>query len=118
MINLLIVLAGLVILGLSLALGIVLPVGRVTPGRRDSPPVPRAHVLRGVVGTAIGALILVAGISAPFVEVPAGNVGVVTNFGSVQPGTLEPGLHIVIPIVQLNVANQQVNVVTPSIADN
>ena len=40
------------------------------------------------------------GVSAPFVEVPAGNVGVVTNFGSVQTGTLEPGLHIVIPIVQ------------------
>ncbi len=100
MINLLIVIAGLAILGVSLALGIVIPLSRATPGRRDGQPVPRTHVVQGVVGTIIGALILVAGLSAPFVEVPAGNVGVVTNFGSVQPGTLEPGLHIVIPIVQ------------------
>ena len=100
MINLLILLAGLAILGLSLALGIVLPLGRAAPNRRDAQPVPRAHVLKGVVGTALGVLIVVAGVSAPFVEVPAGNVGVVTNFGSVQTGTLEPGLHIVIPIVQ------------------
>jgi regulator of protease activity HflC (stomatin/prohibitin superfamily) len=100
MINFLIVLTGLVILGLSLGLGIVLPISRATAGRRDGQPVPTQHVLRGVVGAVIGGLILVAGLSAPFVEVPAGNVGVVTNFGSVQPGTLEPGLHIVIPIVQ------------------
>lgn len=100
MINILILLAGLVVLGLSLGFGIVLPLGRATPGRRDAQPVPKAHVLRGAIGTAIGALILVAGFSAPFVEVPAGNVGVVTNFGSVQSGTLAPGLHIVIPIVQ------------------
>jgi regulator of protease activity HflC (stomatin/prohibitin superfamily) len=99
MINLLILLAGLVLLVVSVTLGIVIPLGRATPGR-DKAPVPRAHVLRGVVGAAIGILILVVGVSAPFVEVPAGNVGVVTNFGSVQSGTLEPGLHIVIPIVQ------------------
>ena len=100
MINILILLAGLAILGLSLVIGIMLPLSRATPGRRDVQPVPTAHVLRGVAGAVIGALILVAGLSAPFVEVPAGNVGVVTNFGSVQSGTLEPGLHIVIPIVQ------------------
>jgi regulator of protease activity HflC (stomatin/prohibitin superfamily) len=100
MINLLILLAGLVILVVSLGVGIVLPLGRATPGRPGAAPVPRAHVVRGIVGTVIGGLILVAGASAPFVEVPAGNVGVVTNFGSVQTGTLEPGLHIVIPIVQ------------------
>jgi prohibitin 2 len=103
MLNVLIVIAGLIVLGLSLALGIVLPLSRVTPGRRDAPPVPRAHILKGVLGAFVGALILIVGVSAPFVEVPAGNVGVVTNFGSVQSGTLEPGLHIVIPIVQ-NVA--------------
>jgi regulator of protease activity HflC (stomatin/prohibitin superfamily) len=100
MINLLIVLAGLLILGLSVGLGIVLPISRATANRRDGQPVPRQHVLRGVVGAVIGLIIIVAGLSSPFVEVPAGNVGVVTNFGSVQPGTLEPGLHIVIPIVQ------------------
>ena len=99
MINVLILLAGVIILGVSLAIGVLLPLGRVTPGRPGA-PIPRAHVLRGIVGAAIGAIILVAGLSAPFVEVPAGNVGVVTNFGSVQAGTLEPGLHIVIPIVQ------------------
>ena len=100
MINLLIVLAGLIVLGLSLALGIVLPISRAAPGRRDAQPVPRTHVLRGAAGAVIGLLLLVIGLSSPFVEVPAGNVGVVTNFGSVQPGTLEPGLHIVIPVVQ------------------
>jgi regulator of protease activity HflC (stomatin/prohibitin superfamily) len=101
MINLLILLAGLVILIVSVVLGIVLPLGRAAPAPgRAGAPVPKAHVLRGIVGAFIGGLILVAGVSAPFVEVPAGNVGVVTNFGSVQAGTLEPGLHIVIPIVQ------------------
>lgn len=99
MINLLILLAGAVILGLSVFLGIILPVGRATP-QRGGPPVPRAHVARGVIGSAIGILIVVVGLSQPFVEVPAGNVGVVTNFGSVQAGTLEPGLHIVLPIIQ------------------
>ena len=99
MINLLILLTGVVILGVSLFLGIILPIGRATP-QRGIPEVPRAHVARGVVGSAIGILIVVVGLSQPFVEVPAGNVGVVTNFGSVQTGTLEPGLHIVIPIVQ------------------
>jgi regulator of protease activity HflC (stomatin/prohibitin superfamily) len=98
-INLLILLAGAVILGLSVFLGIILPVGRATP-QRGGPPVPRAHVARGIVGSAIGILIVVVGLSQPFVEVPAGNVGVVTNFGSVQAGTLEPGLHIVLPIIQ------------------
>src|SRR6266576_1796396 len=101
MINLLIVLVGLIVLGMSLVLGVGLPIGRAAaPGRRDVTPVPRAHVLRGVVGAAVGVLILIVGLSSPFTEVPAGNVGVVTNFGSVQPGTLEPGLHVVIPVVQ------------------
>jgi regulator of protease activity HflC (stomatin/prohibitin superfamily) len=99
-INLLILLAGAVILALSVFLGIILPIGRATPQRGGPPTLPRAHIARGVVGSAIGILIVVAGLSQPFVEVPAGNVGVVTNFGSVQAGTLEPGLHIVIPIVQ------------------
>jgi prohibitin 2 len=99
MINVLILLTGAVILGVSLFLGIILPIGRATP-QRGMPEVPRAHVARGAIGVAIGLLIVVVGLSQPFVEVPAGNVGVVTNFGSVQTGTLEPGLHIVMPIVQ------------------
>ncbi len=97
MINLLILVAGIVVLGLSVGLGILLPVERT---RSRPASVPRTHVLKGVVGAAIGLLILVVGLSGPFVEVPAGNVGVVTNFGSVQSGTLKPGLHVVVPIVQ------------------
>ena len=99
MLNLLILLAGAVILGVGVVLGIILPLGRQVPGVRGA-PVPRAHIARGVIAAAVGIVILVVGISAPFVEVPAGNVGVVTNFGSVQAGTLEPGLHVVMPIVQ------------------
>ena len=100
MINLLIVIAGFAIIVISVAAWIVLPLSQASTGRRDGQPMPESHIVKGVVGAVIGALILVAGLSSPFVEVPAGNVGVVTNFGSVQPGTLEPGLHIVIPIVQ------------------
>ena len=97
MINLLILLAGIVVFALSVGLGIVLPVQHAA---RQPKSVPRAHVVKGVIGAAIGLFVLVVGLSGPFVEVPAGNVGVVTNFGSVQSGTLEPGLHIVVPIVQ------------------
>ena len=100
MINLLILLIGAVILAVSIVVGIVIPLGRAAPGSRNAPPVPRGHIARGVLGSILGILILSVGLSAPFVEIPAGNVGVVTNFGSVQSGTLQPGLHIVIPIVQ------------------
>lgn len=100
MINVLIMLAGLIIIGVSLGVGLILPLGRMNRGSSAAQPVGRSHVARTTLGTVIGALILIVGISGPFVEVPAGNVGVVTNFGSVQPGTLEPGLHIVVPIVQ------------------
>jgi regulator of protease activity HflC (stomatin/prohibitin superfamily) len=47
-----------------------------------------------------GVLLLLVGVAGPFVEVPAGSVGVVTNFGQVQPGTLLPGLHFITPLVQ------------------
>ena len=108
MLNLLIVLLGLLILVLSVALGIVMPVsraaaatarGHLTPDGKV-PGVQARHISGGVLGTVIGAVILVIGLSGPLVEVPAGNVGVVTNFGQVQVGTLEPGLHFVMPIVQ------------------
>ena len=42
MINLLILLAGLVIMVVSLGVGIVLPLGRATPGR-PAPPARRSH---------------------------------------------------------------------------
>ena len=105
MLNLFVILFGLLILVLSVGLGIVLPISRtaaaVSRGRDDrSAAVPRSHLVRGVVGSIVGFAILVIGISGPFVEVPAGNVGVATNFGQVQVGTLQPGLHVIVPIVQ------------------
>jgi regulator of protease activity HflC (stomatin/prohibitin superfamily) len=108
MLNLLIVLLGLLILILSVSLGIVMPVSRAAaatarghlgPDGR-TPTVAARHISGGVLGAVIGGIILVIGLSGPLVEVPAGNVGVVTNFGQVQVGTLEPGLHFVMPIVQ------------------
>ncbi|MHB8893053.1 MAG: prohibitin family protein [Candidatus Limnocylindrales bacterium] len=108
MLNVLILLLGAVILVASLALGVALPVARtaaeasprvarnVSPGK----PVRARHVAGGIVGAVIGAVLVVIGMASPFVEVPAGNVGVLMNFGQVQAGTLEPGLHIVQPIVQ------------------
>lgn len=107
MLNAMILMVGLVILVVSVGFGIVMPVARtaadasprnVSPGR--AAPVRKRHVLAGVLGSLVGGTLVVIGFAAPFVEVPAGNVGVVMNFGQVQPGTLEPGLHIVTPIVQ------------------
>jgi len=101
MVNLFIVLAGLVILVASALFGIFLPLGRtavVVNGQRVAPP--RSHLARGILGCTLGGIIVIIGASGPFVEVPAGNVGVVTNFGQVQTVTLEPGLHLVIPIYQ------------------
>src|SRR5829696_7185029 len=102
MLNLLIVLAGLVVLIASAVFGIFLPLSRgstTVAGQRIVPP-PKVHLLNGIVGGAIGGVIMIIGFAGPFVEVPAGNVGVVTNFGQVQTVTLEPGLHVVVPIYQ------------------
>jgi regulator of protease activity HflC (stomatin/prohibitin superfamily) len=102
MLNLFVVLAGLVILIASVIFGIFLPLSRgatVQGGQRIVPP-PKVHLLRGIIGGTVGAVIMIIGLSGPFVEVPAGNVGVVTNFGQVQTTTLQPGLHIVVPIYQ------------------
>jgi regulator of protease activity HflC (stomatin/prohibitin superfamily) len=101
MINSLIALVGFGIIVVTLLFGVLVPLGRLTPGRRDTPPVTQeVHAPRVIGGIVVGALLIILGLSDPFVEVPAGNVGVVTNFGSVQAGTLLPGLHTVIPIVQ------------------
>jgi regulator of protease activity HflC (stomatin/prohibitin superfamily) len=102
MLNLFVVLAGLVILIASVIFGIFLPLSRgatTVGGQRIVPP-PKVHLLNGIIGGTVGAIIMIVGYAAPFVEVPAGNVGVVTNFGQVQPITLEPGLHVVVPIYQ------------------
>ena len=66
---------------------------------RLTPP-PGRHsklVLPGLV--ALGVIILLAIIN-PFVQVSSGYVGVLSNFGSVQPNPLYPGLHVAIPFYQ------------------
>src|SRR5262245_47623278 len=119
MLNLFVVLAGLVILIASVIFGIFLPLTRGATvvqdrgGPRIVSPAPKVHLLNGIIGGTIGAIImlialggpsgaisLISGLAGPFAEVPTGNVGVATNFGQVQTVTLEPGLHIVIPIYQ------------------
>jgi regulator of protease activity HflC (stomatin/prohibitin superfamily) len=108
MLNVLILLLGIVIMVASLGVGILLPVARTAAvastrvAKNVTPPGPvrGRHVAGGIIGSVVGAVLVVIGLAGPFVEVPAGNVGVVMNFGQVQPGTLEPGLHIVTPIVQ------------------
>ena len=102
MLNLFIVLAGLVILIASVIFGIFLPLSRgatTVSGQRIVPP-PKVHLLNGIIGGTLGGIVMIIGFAAPFVEVPAGSVGVVTNFGQVQVVTLEPGLHVVVPIYQ------------------
>src|SRR3954469_25309182 len=101
MLNVFVVLAGVLVIIASGLFGIFLPLGRgVTDREGNRAPAGGTHLARGLIGGFVGALIVVIGLSGPFVEVPAGNVGVVTNFGQVQTVTLEPGLHIVAPIVQ------------------
>jgi regulator of protease activity HflC (stomatin/prohibitin superfamily) len=102
MLNLFVILAGLVILVGSVIFGIFLPLSRgstTVSGQRIVPP-PKVHLLNGIIGATLGGIVMIIGFAGPFVEVPAGNVGVVTNFGQVQTVTLEPGLHLVIPIYQ------------------
>ena len=101
MLNIFVVLAGVLVVIASGLFGIFLPLGRgVTDSQGNRAPAGGTHLVRGLIGGFIGAVIVVIGLAGPFVEVPAGNVGVVTNFGSVQTVTLEPGLHVVVPIYQ------------------
>jgi regulator of protease activity HflC (stomatin/prohibitin superfamily) len=101
MLNIFVVLAGVLVIIASGLFGIFLPLGRgVTDREGNRTPAGGTHLARGLIGGFIGALIVVIGLAGPFVEVPAGNVGVVTNFGQVQKVTLEPGLHVVVPIYQ------------------
>lgn len=82
---------------LGLALVVVITVANTAPQSGQAAHIPlRRLLLLGTVGVAM----LLLGVAGPFVEVPAGSVGVVTNFGQVQPGTLQPGLHVVVPVLQ------------------
>jgi prohibitin 2 len=101
MLNIFVVLVGLLVIIASGLFGIFLPLGRGVVDREGNrAPAGGTHLARGLIGGFVGAVILVIGLAGPFVEVPAGNVGVVTNFGQVQTVTLEPGLHLVVPIYQ------------------
>lgn len=105
MLNVFVVLAGIVILAASAIFGIFLPLTRQAAVVRYGPKVvsqePRpVHIVWGIVGSVIGGVIAIIGLGGPFVEVPAGYVGVVTNFGQVQTVTLEPGLHVIVPVYQ------------------
>lgn len=55
-----------------------------------------------LIGYAIVAVIaiFILGAISPFTIIPAGNRGVVTNFGKVQNEVLGEGLHFVVPIMQ------------------
>ncbi|WP_025841745.1 prohibitin family protein [Asaia platycodi] len=50
-------------------------------------------------GLVVGAILVVA-ILNPFYQITSGYCGILTNFGSVQPAALEPGLHIALPVYQ------------------
>jgi regulator of protease activity HflC (stomatin/prohibitin superfamily) len=84
---------------LLLVLGVIAVIA-ATSGRTHGQPPPHLPLRRLLLLGTAGVLLLIVGVAGPFVEVPAGSVGVVTNFGQVQSGTLLPGLHIVVPIVQ------------------
>src|SRR6266511_2336623 len=88
---------GLVLIGIGIA-SFILAREAARAYRGDRPP--KVGIGRIAILGALGALLIVLGLASPLVQVPAGSVGVVTNFGQVQEGTLQPGLHGVIPIVQ------------------
>jgi regulator of protease activity HflC (stomatin/prohibitin superfamily) len=88
---------GLVLIGIGLA-SFLLAREAARAYRGDRPP--QVGIGRVAILSALGAFLIVLGLASPLVQVPAGSVGVVTNFGQVQEGTLQPGLHAVIPIVQ------------------
>ena len=53
----------------------------------------------GYFGLVVLALVLVVGILTSGFVVQAGNVGILTTFGRVEPGVLEPGIHIRVPFI-------------------
>ena len=81
---------GLLFLGIASVV-----VNRARQGNRDpGPPLPSWLFVVGG-----GLALMLAIIMSAFVQIPAGFVGVVRQFGAVTGGTLDPGLHFVTPIV-------------------
>jgi regulator of protease activity HflC (stomatin/prohibitin superfamily) len=88
---------GLLLIGLAFA-SVILAREAARAHRGDTPP--PVGTARVVVFAVLGVVFVLLGLASPLVQVPAGSVGVVTNFGQVQEGTLLPGLHVVTPVVQ------------------
>ena len=80
-----------------LILGLILLIAGIAIGRRPSPISSYSRYLR--IG---GTLFLVIGLlTACFVQIGTGEVGVQVLFGSVQNNTLPSGLHIIDPLVDI-----------------
>jgi len=91
----------IVIGALCIAIGVAsFAIAREAARAHRDPDVAKVGIGRVTLLGIIGGLFIVLGLADPLVQVPAGSVGVVTNFGQVQEGTLLPGLHIVVPVVQ------------------
>jgi regulator of protease activity HflC (stomatin/prohibitin superfamily) len=66
---------------------------------RVNPPQMHQSKLIGIALAVLVVLVLLV-LANPFVQVQSGYVGVLSNFGSVQPNPLYPGLHLAIPFYQ------------------
>jgi len=66
---------------------------------RINPPSLNQSKLIGI-GAAVVAGLFLLFLANPFVQIPSGYAGVLSNFGSVQQTPLAPGLHFIIPIYQ------------------
>jgi len=64
----------------------------------------------------LGALIVVSAFFRSAAQVNTGEIGIVTQFGAVQEGTLSPGIHVILPFIQsverlnVQIQKEQVNV--------
>ena len=86
--------------GLALIIGgiVAAVTNRMRPVGRDKGVVGSGFPSAVLVGGGVAALAIGIALSA-FIQIPAGYVGVVRQFGAVTGVTLDPGLHFVTPIV-------------------
>lgn len=75
-----------------------MPSSKVINGEFDSSPGFPTGWIKYAVGLVLLLLALI--LFLPCTVVGPGSRGVLMNFGAVQPGVLEPGLHLVLPIMQ------------------